>query len=172
MFFFADGDSDNDSLTGPPGGGIRLAIYGARNNPHTGAYFSARWGEMELGGLSDSTRSISFGLALKKVWGQDGRRFRPGFAFDVGMIRTQNKDMAESDINFENDTYTGAELFPRFTLDLVAFNAGNFKMIVPFSVGVYVVPFAFMKLMDEPVRVTTMFTIVQPAMTIGIAFGS
>ena len=170
MFFFVEDESDSESMSGPPGGGVRLAFYGAKGNPHNGIYFTGRWSDLKINGESDSTRSISFGYSLKKISSKKGARFRPGFGLDAGLIRTQNSDMADSDIDFENDTYTGLELFPRFMVDIVAFNAGNFKMVVPISIGLYVVPFSFMKLLDDPF-VLTMFTVVQPAMTIGISFG-
>lgn len=170
MFLFTDEDNDNVSMKNGVHGGIRLVAYIVSDNIHHGAYLKLDYGDVEVDGISDKLRMLGFGYSLKKFNRSKGQRVYLGFGFDIGLLRTKNEDMANSTIDFENDTFTGLELYPRVQLDIVAFNAGGFKMVVPISLGAYIVPFSVMKLHDNP-SIISLFTVIQPAMTIGIAFG-
>ncbi|MBN2527945.1 MAG: hypothetical protein JXR76_16265 [Deltaproteobacteria bacterium] len=171
MFMVAEGESDSDSLRGSPTPGIRIAGYGVSGGAHHGAYFAARFGDLEFQDETDDIRMISFGYSNKQMKPAKGRRVKTGFAFDIGMVFTQNQDMADSSIDFENDTFIGMELFPRFQLDIVVLNTGAFKLVVPVSIGMYLLPINAMRILEDPVTVTALFMALQPALTIGVDFG-
>lgn len=171
MFMFAEGESDSDSLRGGPMPGIRIAGYGVSRNAHLGAYFTARFGELEFQDEKDDVRMLSFGYSHKYMRTAQVRRVKAGFVFDIGLVFTQNEDMAHSSIEYKNDTFIGMEFFPRFELDIVAVNTGGFKLVVPISIGMYLLPVNAMRLLEDPVTVTAVFAAFQPAMIIGVEFG-
>jgi len=167
-FFSTSDGSVIDELNTPYGtrafGGVHVSTLFAGPRFHIGPYVRVAGGkgmriDKQSAGELRNIEHTHFGAGVSMRFnGQSPyERLQLGGAVDVGftslLLMGSSYDDRFSGIFDWEERYLGLEIFPRFEAEVLLFQKANgFKMSVPISIGVNVLPFAFYRAADADER--------------------